>query len=211
MSSPTPRRRRWRSSPGEDSRHGGSPPPPWSSRRVVFEDRRLEKSAATLPRRRRAAVVPPRPGWTPQLPPPSDSAAARYLAGAPNLKSWPPRPRDRTAPHHHLRDRGRSPFLISSAATPAPLSSLVGSEPPQSSTWLDWVASALVALCSRRPTLATGDRPGFIVDRFPVLLVEVHIPSSSCALVPDNLTTCLSHLWSYDAVLICCELKSSIV
>jgi hypothetical protein len=95
---------------------------------VVFEDRRLEKSSATLPRR--AAVVLPRPGRTPQLP---AAPPPRRRRTAPKPGLTPARPTSRAGLLDrgiHLRDRGRSPLLISSAATPTPLSSPVRWEPP---------------------------------------------------------------------------------
>jgi hypothetical protein len=124
---------------------------------LVFEDRHLEKSSTTLPQCRRATVVPPRPVRTPQLPvapPPLDSAAARSNAGAPNLKSWPPRPRDPSTKSwpqrlpHLLRCNTDAALLTGEmgAATVCSLIGLGGHHP--------------IALCSRRPTLAAGDRPG---------------------------------------------------
>jgi hypothetical protein len=96
---------------------------------LVFEDCHLEKSSATLPRRRRATVVQPRPVRTPELP----VAPPPLTAPRPGLT--PARPTSRVGLLDrgiHLRDRGRSALLISSAATPMPLSSPARWEPPQS-------------------------------------------------------------------------------
>jgi hypothetical protein len=137
-----------------------------------------------LPRRHHAAVVPPRPGWTPQLPAAvgqrrgqvscrcaqpqelASSTAGSNGTTSSSMGSWP-------QPLPHLLRCNTGAALLTGGIGAATVYNLIGLG-----------GTALVALCSHRPTLAAGDRPGLTVDRFPVLLVEVHIPSSSCALVP---------------------------